>query len=226
MPQLTALLAGATGLVGRACLRRLLDHPDYAKVVAVVRRPLDLKHPRLETVVSALDGLDALAVRTVTHAFCALGTTIAKAGSEAAFRQVDHDAVLAFARLARRHGATQFVLVSSIGADPASSNFYLRVKGETERDLAAIGFAGTHLLRPGLLLGDREESRPAEALARTFAPWLNPLLVGGLRRYRSVEADAVAAAMIGAALEGASGARVVEFDDIERLAAAASRRRP
>lgn len=225
MATFCALLAGATGLVGRACLRQLVERAEYARVVVVARRPLEFQHRKLESLVVDFDCLETLSLPPIQHAFCALGTTIAKAGSREAFRAVDHDAVLALARLARKHGAGQFVLVSSVGADPSSSNFYLRVKGETEHDVVEVGFRGAHLLRPGLLLGDREESRPAEAIARTFLPLLNPALVGSLRRYRAVDADVVAAAMIGAALEGKTGARALEFDDIERLAASAAGRR-
>jgi uncharacterized protein YbjT (DUF2867 family) len=219
VPRHTALIAGATGLVGRACLERLLDHASYGLVVAVVRRAPEVVHQKLRVVVADFDHLDETALPEVDHAFCALGTTIARAGSQEAFRRVDRDAVVAFARLARAHGATQLALVSSVGADASSSNFYLRVKGEAERELAASGFDGLHVLRPGLLLGDRRESRPAEAVARALLPWLNPLLAGGLRRYRSVDAGTVAEAMIGAALEGTRGVRILEHDDIERLAA-------
>jgi uncharacterized protein YbjT (DUF2867 family) len=151
-------------------------------------------------------------------ACCALGTTIAAAGSQDAFRRVDFDCTLAFARFALRAGARRFVLVSSVGADAGSTNFYLRVKGEVEDALRALPFESLVVLRPGLLLGDRRESRPAEALARFVAPLFNPLLLGPLAKYRSVYADRVAAAMVAAAFEDRRGVSVLDVPGIERLA--------
>jgi uncharacterized protein YbjT (DUF2867 family) len=218
----TALMAGATGLVGSACLRALLGRPEYARVVVLARRPVPVTHEKLETQIVDLTRPDRLRVVAADDAFCALGTTMAKAGSQEAFRSVDYLAVLAVADLALEGGARQFVLVSSVGADPASTNFYLQVKGQAEAAVAKRPFAAVHLLRPGLLLGDREERRPAESLARAAAPWFNPFLVGSLRQYRAVSAEAVGAAMVGAALEGVAGRRILHHDAIVRLAAAAS----
>jgi uncharacterized protein YbjT (DUF2867 family) len=214
----TALLAGGTGLVGSRALERLLAHPAWGRVVLLSRRPLELTHPRLEVLVVDFDRPHTMRPVPVDDAFCALGTTIAKAGGQAAFRAVDHGAVLAVADLAVEGGARQFALVSSLAADPASGNFYLKTKGEAEASVSARPFGAVHLLRPGLLLGDRTESRPMEAVARTVMPWLNALLAGGLRKYRAIDADVVAAAMIGASLEeGIQGARVLEYDDLVRL---------
>lgn len=215
----TALVAGATGLVGSRCLERLLAHSAFGRVVVLSRRPLALAHPRLEVLVADFDRPHTMRPVPVDAAFCALGTTIGKAGSQAAFRAVDYVAVLAVADLAVEGGATSFTLVSSVGADPASANFYLKTKGETEGAVCARPFGAVHLLRPGLLLGDRAESRPSEAVAQKVFPWMNPLLVGRLRKYRAIDADVVGAAMIGAALEeGVQGSRVLEYDEIVRLA--------
>lgn len=218
----TALIAGATGLVGSRCLERLLAHPAFGRVVVLSRRPLALAHPRLEVLVVDFERPHTMRPVPADAAFCALGTTIAKAGSQSAFRAVDFVAVLAVADLAVEGGAASFALVSSVGADPASGNFYLKTKGEAEAAVSARPFTAVHLLRPGLLLGDRAESRRMEALAQTVVPWLNPLLVGGLRKYRAIDADTVGGAMIGAALdEGARGPRVLEYDALVSLAARA-----
>lgn len=214
----TALVAGGTGLVGSACLRHLLAPRAYGRVIAVGRRAPDIRDPRLEPRVVGLDELDGLDLPRVDAAFCALGTTIANAGSQAAFRRVDFDAVVAFARCAARASARHFVLVSSVGADAASTNFYLRVKGETEQAVSHTGFRGVSILRPGLLIGPRAESRPAEAVARAVVPLANPLLVGPLRRYRSIAAEAVGAAMVGAGLAARPGVHVLEYDDMLALA--------
>jgi uncharacterized protein YbjT (DUF2867 family) len=227
MPR-TALIAGASGLVGSACLARLLAEPSYARVVALARRLLPVTHPKLETLV--VDFARPEQLRAVPHddAFCALGTTMARAGSREAFRAVDYLAVLALADLAIEGGARQFVLVSSVGADATSGNFYLRVKGEAEAAVAKRPFEAVHVLRPSLLLGDRQESRPGEAMARAVVPWLNPLLIGPARIYRALAAGTVGAAMVGAALMGARAiatgepsrrTRILHYDEI--IAAAA-----
>jgi uncharacterized protein YbjT (DUF2867 family) len=216
----TALLVGATGLVGGHCLRRLLDDAAWSKVTAVVRRPLGRAHEKLVEVVTSFDRLaeraDALRGDDV---FCCLGTTIKVAGSQAAFRQVDHDHVLELARLARANGAKRFALVSSVGADVGSLGFYLRVKGETERDVAALGFEQVELLRPSFLVGERRESRPAERVAIAVArPLAGLTLHGPLRVYRPIEADTVAAAMIGALRAGTPGVHVRTYDALVDLA--------
>ena len=221
--QKTALVAGATGLVGSACVRHLLHGSPFDRIIAVGRHPPPIRDARLEVRVAGLDALDAVDLPAVDTAFCALGTTIANAGSQDGFRRVDHDGVVAFARRAARASARHFVLVSSVGADASSSNFYLRVKGETEQAISAVGFRGVSILRPGLLVGERAESRPAEAVARAVVPLANPLLVGPLRRYRSIDADTVGAAMVGAALSGESGVRIIEYDDMVALSRAALR---
>lgn len=228
----TALVAGATGLVGGHCLRRLLEHPSYRRVIALVRRPADFSHPKLEVRVVDFDRPATLAAGPVTDVFCTLGTTIANAGSEEAFRRVDYGYTLALAAAAMRDGARSFVLVSSVGADPAAPTFYLRTKGETERDVMSRPFRAVHVLRPGLLLGHRAEPRMVEGLARVVVPLFNPLLVGPVRRFRAIPADTVAAAMIGAALEDADGPRVLHYDEMIRLgtdfvtASRRGRRRP
>jgi uncharacterized protein YbjT (DUF2867 family) len=217
-----ALVAGATGLVGSALLARLATHHAFPRVIPLVRRPERWPHASVEPRAVDFARLDDEPALEATHAFCALGTTIARAGSEEAFRRVDHDAVLAFARYARRSGAEQFLMVSSVGADPRASSFYLRVKGEAEQALAGVGFRSLLVVRPSLLLGDRQESRPLEAVARALAPVFNPLLRGPLSRYAAVPAEVVAAALVAGALDGVVGARVWEHDAIVRAAQSGS----
>ena len=220
----TVLVAGGTGLVGSACLRHLLARPAFGRVIAIGRRAPGLRDPRLEPRLVDLDALDGLELPAIDVAFCALGTTIANAGSQAAFKRVDFDGVLAFARLAVRASARHFVLVSSVGADAESRNFYLRVKGETEQAVARLEFRAVSILRPGLLIGPRVESRAAEAVARAVVPLANPLLVGPLRRYRAISADEVGAAMVSAAERDRPGQRVLEYDAIADLARVAGQR--
>lgn len=212
------LVAGASGLVGRALVRRLLADEAGPGVVAVVRRPLGLSSGRRTDVVADFKRLDGVAVPPVSTAFCALGTTIAKAGSEAAFRAVDVDAVVAFARLARRAGAKRFLLVSALGADPRSRVFYNRTKGEAEEAVKAIGFDGVALFRPSLLVGERAESRPAERAAIVASGLFSWAMAGPLARWKPVPAESVAAAMVAAASGTLTGVRIVENDEIHRLA--------
>jgi uncharacterized protein YbjT (DUF2867 family) len=216
------LVAGASGLVGSALVRRLLAGAAGPEVVSVARRPLGLSSPRLVEVVADFARLGETTVPPAGAAFCALGTTMAKAGSEGAFRAVDLDAVVAFARLARRAGAARFLLVSALGADPASRVLYNRVKGEAEEAVKGLGFAGVALFRPSLLLGDRAESRPAERAAIVASGLFSWAMAGPLARWKPVPADSVAAAMLAVAGGALGGVRVVENDEIHALASGAA----
>jgi uncharacterized protein YbjT (DUF2867 family) len=159
-----ALLAGASGFVGGYVLENLLDSPDFTRVLAVSRRPLGREHPRLANRIVQFDKLEAQLKGIQCHvAICCLGTTRARAGSEQAFRAVDHDLVLSFARAAKAAQAQRFIVITSAGADPGSKHFYLRVKGDVEQGLERIGFAALDMLQPGPLLGWRRgEVRPLE----------------------------------------------------------------
>ncbi len=141
----------------------------------------------------------------VDDVFCAVGTTIAKAGSKAAFRKVDHDYPLAIARQAASAGANQYLLVSSVGADKKSPNFYLHTKGELEDELGALPFRGLHVFHPSFLIGDRAEKRPGERAGIVVARVLKPFLLGSLRKYRAVPAEAVARAMVEAGVRAEPG---------------------
>jgi uncharacterized protein YbjT (DUF2867 family) len=210
------LLAGATGLVGERCLDRLLAHPDYSRVTVWSRRPLSRAHPKLAVEVVDFGSLPSLPPGCA-EVFCCLGTTIRVAGTQEAFRRVDHDYPVALAERAKAAGVRQFLMVSSLGADAQSANFYLRVKGETERDIAALGLPRHLFFRPSLLLGERQEHRRGERIAIVASRFLAPFLVGPLRKYRPVEADVLAAAMVRAAgLDLPAGA--IESDRIAPLA--------
>jgi uncharacterized protein YbjT (DUF2867 family) len=212
------LVAGASGLVGRELVRRLLEDEAGPGVVAVVRRSLGPAGGRLSEVVADFGRLEGLVVPRVRTAFCALGTTIAKAGSEAAFRAVDVEGVAAFARLARRNGAQRFLLVSALGADPGSKVFYNRTKGEAEEAVKSVGFDGVAIFRPSLLVGERAESRPAERAAIVASGLFSWAMAGPLARWKPVPVEAVAAAMVAVANGELTGVRIVENDEIHRLA--------
>ncbi len=205
----TALVAGATGLVGSRLLARLLRDPAYTQVVAIARQPLGIEHPQLRVLLNDYADLTAHSeALAVDHVFCCLGTTLKRAGSREAFADVDERMVLDLARATREAGAEQFLLVSAVGASEHALSFYSRTKGRVEQRLAELGFDALHILRPSLLLGERREHRPFEALAQRYAPVLAPLCVGPLRRYRPVSADEVAEALVRLALRGERGQHV------------------
>lgn len=202
----TALLAGATGLVGAALLERLLAAPEYTAVTVIGRRAPALANPKLRFVKSTLEDLDALTdPLKADDLFCCLGTTTKAAGGKAGLERVDYHMVLAVARAAQAGGTTRFYGVSSAGASASSPAFYSRVKARMEKAVGEVGFAAVHLFRPSLLIGARSESRPGEALAQTLAPALAPLCIGPLRKYRPITAGEVADAMLLVARSGAAG---------------------
>lgn len=212
----TAWIAGASGLVGGLLLRRLLEAHPFERVVSVGRRTVPLEHPALVQVRTELLPEPQVGDAPAPDvAFCALGTTMASAGSREAFRRVDHDAVVAFARAARTRGARVLVHVTALGAHPRSRIFYNAVKGEVERSAAALGFVSAYALRPSILDGPRQGSRPGERVGLAVARALGPLL----GKYRPTPAEAVARAMLALALAPEPGAHVVEADEIARIAA-------
>lgn len=203
------LLAGATGLTGEHLLDRLLSEPTISRVLAPSRAPL-AEHPHLDNPVGALAELLPGLEGPIDSAFCCLGTTIRQAGSQDAFRAVDHDLVLAFARRARELGARHFLVISAMGANPGSSVFYNQVKGETEAALRAMDWPQLTIARPSLLLGPRREFRLGERLVAPLLRWIPG-------KYRGIEAAVLARALWRLALEEGEGVRVVESDELRRL---------
>jgi len=201
----SALLAGATGLVGRECLAALLADSSFSPVTILIRQPLP-SPPASDRLVVRVVNFEHLDRETsafaVEQVFCCLGTTMAKAGSRDAFRRVDYDYALRIAQLGLAGGAGHFLLVSALGADAASRVFYNRVKGELEQAVGLLGYRSVTIVRPSLLLGQRQERRLGEEIAKRFtaltpAPW------------RPVHAKQVAAALVRAAREEAPGTRVI-----------------
>ncbi|MEB0041074.1 MULTISPECIES: oxidoreductase [unclassified Pseudomonas] len=203
------LLSGATGLTGEHLLDRLLNEPTVSRVLAPTRRPL-ADHPHLENPVGELTVLLPLLTGPVDIAFCCLGSTIKQAGSKEAFRAIDFDLVVAFAKRARELGARHLVVMSAVNADPASSIFYSKIKGEMEQALTVQAWPQLTIARPSLLIGERSEQRLAEQLAAPFAK-----LIPG--KYRGVDACTVARALWRLALEEQSGVRIVEAEELSKL---------
>ncbi len=212
------MLLGATGLVGRECLRLLLADPGVTRIVALTRRPLggQAQSPKLQVEVVDFDQLASHAeLFSVDQIFCALGTTIKKAGSRDAFRRVDFTYPLTAAKLGAERGARHFLLVSALGASAESRIFYNRVKGQLEDALRTLPYPSVTIVRPSLLVGDRAEFRLGEELGKRVG-WLAP------GKFKPVSATRVAAALVRAAQDDAPGLHILESNDIP-LAAAAER---
>jgi uncharacterized protein YbjT (DUF2867 family) len=205
----TAVIAGATGLVGTALLARLAADPAYGELRVLGRRAPALASPKIRAVTTDFSDLAAHAAQlAVDDVFCCLGTTIRAAGSQPAFERVDYHMVVDLARLAQKAGAKRFFGVSAVGASTRAAAFYSRVKGRMEQAVGALPFEAVHMVRPSLLLGDRAERRPGEQAAQRFAPWLGPLLRGPLGKYRAVPAADVADALVTLAHGAATGVHV------------------
>jgi uncharacterized protein YbjT (DUF2867 family) len=211
-----AILIGATGLVGGHCLKILLER--YETVTAIARRSTGITHPRLTERRIDFERLGTIEIPASAHVYCALGTTIKQAGSEDAFRRVDFEYPRMLAQHASGSRGARFILVSSVGADANSRNFYLRIKGELEAAIQAIPLEAVHIFRPSFLVGERSEKRAGEAVGIAVAQALGFLLVGGLRKYRAIEAATVARSMVAAANKDAAGCFVYHYDEIRKLA--------
>jgi uncharacterized protein YbjT (DUF2867 family) len=225
-PGRVALVAGSSGMVGGQLLPLLLQAPQYTRVHALSRRPLPFDHPRMANRVVRFEASLQAQLKGLQcqDAFCCLGTTIRDAGSQAAFRAVDRDLVLEFSQLALTGGAERLVVVSAVGANAASRNFYLRVKGEMEKALEGLRFRALDILQPSLLLGSRRDLRLLELGAQVAMWMVNPLLLGSWSRYRAIPAATVAAAMCGAAASGRRGVYRYTHDGIVSVAGSNSRR--
>ncbi len=207
----TALILGASGLVGKEVLNQALEDPIYSKIKILVRSPLRITHPKLEEIVIDFAKLEQHEnLFAVDHIYCCLGTTIKKAKTKEFFRYVDYELPLLAARLAKGK-SEKFLVISALGANPNSPFFYNKTKGELERDLISLHLNNLIILRPSLLLGEREEYRPMEVIAGKIMKVINPLFQGPLKKYAPVKASYVAECMLSAA-KG-----IFLFEDIEVL---------
>lgn len=214
----TALIAGATGLIGAACLNELLRNPLYNKVISISRRTTGIQHEKLEEVVIDFAQLSTAKMGPVDDLYCCLGSTIKKAGSQEKFKEIDYSFPLELARLSIQHGSQRMMLVSAVGANAQSRVFYNRVKGELERDLQMLPIPELHIFQPSLLLGDRSEFRLGERMGEWVMKVFQPFFKGAYAKYHAVEGETVARAMVGAALFSKKGVFVHQFRAIQELA--------
>lgn len=215
-----AIVVGATGLIGGYCLRELLKNSRYGQVLALVRRPLELKHPKLKQLIVDFDHLEKYAQRLKTNdVFCCLGTTRKKSPTPEAYRKIEFEYAFKLASIASRNKADKFLTVSSIGADSDSSYFYLRTKGEVEDVISALRFKAVHLFHPSFITGerDRKERRPMERVLETLLNPLSFLFIGPIRKYRPMAGKTIARAMVKAADNKLQGVHIWEVPLIEKL---------
>lgn len=213
-----AVLLGASGLIGESLLEQLLSDIHYKEVLAVGRKKLERQHPKLKQLVVDFDKLNDYASEIHGDViFCCLGTTKSKTPDQVQYKKIDYQYPLNAAAIAQINGIEQYHLVSALGANPSSSIFYTKTKGEVERDLKALPFKSIHIYQPSLLVGERKENRNMEGMMTVVMQILNPLLFSGLRKYRSIKIEKVARAMLKKSLEDATGTFVYPSDKIEEI---------
>lgn len=217
----TATIIGSTGMIGSYLLDLLLKGSYYNYVRILVRRPVPITSERLEVKLVNFDDLESvkLALDGSDAVFSCIGTTNKNVGGDKKlYWKIDHDIPVNAARLALETGCEKFIFVSSSGADANSKFFYTKMKGQTEEDVIATGMPEVHIMRPGMLLGDRKENRPAEKFFQFAFKGLSGLLFGKARQYRAIEGRDVAKAMIAASKLNTKGVHIYTFDKIMELA--------
>ena len=220
MQPLTAVVLGATGLVGEQVVQQLLNDTVFSKVRILVRRPVKLSHPKLEVEIVNFDNL-AEYRRKLGRGdciFCCIGTTQKKVkGDKKAYRKIDVELPVNAAKMGKDAGFTKYLLVSAVGADAHAKNFYLHLKGEAEREIADINFNSFHVFRPSILLGERKEFRLVEAIGKGIMQGLSGLFMGNLKKFKGIEGKDVARAMIAAAKSEGKGMFVHHYDDMMKV---------
>jgi uncharacterized protein YbjT (DUF2867 family) len=213
MSKLTAVMIGATGLVGSQLLAQLLEDDRFASVISFGRKKSGKSHAKLDEHVVDFDAPSSWSELVKGDvAFSSLGTTIGQAGSKAAQRKVDYDYQFDFAKAAAANGVPTYVLVSSASADPKSMTFYSRIKGELDRDVQALGFERVCIFRPSLLLGERQQSRVGEKVGEALLGAVNAIGIG--RKWRGIGGDVVARAMIHSAFRPEKGTKIFTLDEV------------
>lgn len=216
MQKRNALIAGATGLVGSSLLKQLLANDQYEKIVIIVRKPTEIKHPNLIQKQIDFDSIESMKLDfQIDDVFCALGTTIKTAGSQDAFYKVDYTYVVNLGKWCAANGVQRFLIVSAMGASAKSGIFYSRVKGEMEAAVSQLSISQVQVFRPSLLMGYRKEKRGGEKIAQVVMGTLGFLFAGPLLKYKGIHADVVAKAMIQAAQENLKGFIVFESGEMQ-----------
>ncbi len=213
-----AILFGASGFIGSHLLNELLDNPGYEQVTIVVRNPLDIHHPKLRMLTGDYRSLSGLSSDIdADDVFITLGTTKKKTPNKIDYYQVDHDYPVLAAKIAKENGAKSVFVVTAIGANARSGIFYVRTKGETERDIIALDYEHTHIFRPSMIMGNRKEKRSMEKLMMKIWVVITPLLVGGLNKYKDMKGEDIAKAINRAAGCQSGKVKIYHWKDMHDL---------
>lgn len=214
----TAILLGATGLVGSHVLQQLLNDNDFSSIIVLTRKTLNRSENKIKEVIVDFNQLENYADEIKGDAvFCCLGTTIKKAGSEEAFKKVDYEYPLKVGEIAKKNGVQQYLLISAIGSSKNSIVFYNRVKGEVEFALAELKFSTLHILQPSLIIGERQEKRTGEGFAQSAAPVIDKMMFGPFSKYRSIKAEQIAKAMIHYSKSDAKGVFKHDSNELQKV---------
>ncbi|MBF4483956.1 oxidoreductase [Flavobacterium sp. CSZ] len=213
-----AIVYGASGLVGSYILETLLNNANYKQVIIVVRKELNIQHPKLKTIIGDFNSLpEVVKDIAVDEVFIALGTTQKKTPDKKLYYQIDHDYPVLAAKLTKENGAKAVFLVSAIGANAKSSIFYTKMKGETEQDIINLNLDHTYIFRPSMILGDRKESRPLEKVFIGIFKLINPLFMGGMNKYKGIEAADIAKAMVNSAKQLDEKVKILHWEEMTNL---------
>lgn len=212
-PLKTAIVLGSTGLIGSELVRLLEASPRYGSVLLLNRRPSGHVHPKVSERIIDFDAPDLSGIAG-DDLYCVFGTTLRKAGSQSALRKIDCDYPTTIATRLRKQGVTRLLLVSSVGASATARSFYLRTKAQLEANMIALGFEHLVIARPSFLTGRKGEFRLGEEAAILILRLLSPLMLGGLRKYRGIDASQVAQSLVQAAIAGAAGVQILDYDTI------------
>jgi len=214
-----AIIAGASGLTGSELLDILLNSAEYGEVLVLVRKELPVNHPKLKQLVVNFNEPGSFSEAINGHAlFCCLGTTRKKTPDLTVYRKIDHDYPLQLAQRCKKNGVAHYHLVSALGANKDASNFYLKMKGETEHDVSETGLPALCIYQPAFLAGKRTEHRPVERFLEPIMKVIDVLLIGSLKKYKSIAARTVAQAMYNQSLKNISGVHIYPSDIIKELA--------
>ena len=220
MNEQTAVVIGASGLIGNYLVEQLLHDEYFGTVRVLVRRGLAFNHPKLHQVIVNFNNINDYTNKLGKGdiIFCCIGTTQKKVkGDRAAYEKIDHDIPVNAARIGSTQGYKKFLIVSSVGADPSSTNFYLQLKGKTENAVKQFAFDTISIFRPSMLLGKRKERRPAEKIGQVLMQVFSFMLIGSLNKYHPIKARDVAKAMVAESKQTQPGIHIPEYKEIMKL---------
>ncbi len=213
-----AIIFGASGFVGSQLLLELLNHSDYKEVYAVVRKPLDFGHPKLNVLIGGFDSMPKLIENlNVDEVFIALGASQNSKQSSAEFYKIDHDYPVLASKTLKRNGAKSIFLVTAAGANASSKFKYVKTKGETERDIIALDFDHTHIFRPTMIIGNRKDKRPFEKIGMKIWKFIYPIFIGKQIDYREIDGKDIAKAMVNAASNQSKKVEIYNWREMIQL---------